>query len=156
MKKIFLVLVMCSQWLYGSAQQKLLSYEDLVYLITNNLQKGNDFMQSKGYAALKVKKAGNLKYRLSSDGNSSEVEIRLDGRRVYIYIATDEILQVNLLNNSISPYIISKEDIAGVVHYTVKDVGNIYIAVTDKVPYSPIRKDYDIRIVSDKNITAYN
>ena len=28
--------------------------------------------------------------------------------------------------------------------------------INEKVPFSPIRKDYDIRIVSDKNITAYN
>lgn len=113
-------------------------------------------MQSKGYSAVKTKKQGNLKYILTSAGNTSEIEIRSDGKRVYIYIATDEIQQLNLLNNSIEPYLSSKEENSGILTYKVKDLGNIYITSNDKVPYNPIKRDYDIRIVSDKNITAYN
>ncbi|WP_295771490.1 hypothetical protein [uncultured Mucilaginibacter sp.] len=139
------------------AQQNLLSYDDLVYLINNNLQKADDFMQSKGYTLLKSKKATNLKYHMALPGNSStDVELRADGRRLYIYIATDELQQLNLVNNSIAPYLLGAEETSGVVNYKVKDLGNIYIMVTDKVPFNPIKKDYDIRIVSDRNITAYN
>lgn len=156
MKKIFLLTAFCIITVLSYAQQKFLSYEDIVYLETNNLHKIDDFMQSKGYSAVKTKKQGNLKYMLTSAGNTSEVEIRSDGKRVYIYIATDEIQQLNLLNNSIEPYLLSKEENSGILTYKVKDLGNIYITSNDKVPYNPIKRDYDIRIVSDKNITAYN
>jgi hypothetical protein len=157
MKKTLLIAAFCSLSLLCRAQQKLLSYEDLLYLVTNNLQKADDFMQAKGYTQIKVKKAGNLKYHITlPDNNASDVEIRADGKRLYIYIATDEIQQLNLLNNSIAPYIISRAENSGVLSYKIKDLGEIYMMVNDKVPYSPIKKDYDIRIVSDKNITAYN
>jgi len=156
MKKLILLAAFCCMCFVCHAQQKLLSYEDLVYLVTNNLQKADEFMQSKGYTQLKAKKAGNLKYQLNVDGNTSEVEIRADGKRLYIYIATDELQQLNLINNSIAPFILTKDDSSGILNYKVRDLGNIYIMATDKVPYSPIKKDYDIRIVSDKSVTAYN
>ncbi|MDT3401424.1 hypothetical protein QE417_000496 [Mucilaginibacter terrae] len=157
MKKILLAFTLCISSLLCQAQQNLLSYDDFVFLINNNLQKADDFMQSKGYSKVKTKKAGNLKYHMALSGSSStDVEIRADGRRLYIYIATDELQQLNLVNNSIEPFLLSKEDNSGVTNYKVKDLGNIYVMITDKVPYNPIKKDYDIRIVSDKQITAYN
>jgi len=156
MKKLFLLAALCCITVLSYAQQKFLSYEDIVYLETNNLHKIDDFMQSKGYTAIKTKKQGNLKFMLKTGGNTSEIEIRTDGRRVYIYIATDEIQQLTLLNNSIQPYLQGTEEESGITIYKVKDLGSIYITSNDKVPYSPIKRDYDIRIVSDKNITAYN
>jgi myo-inositol-hexaphosphate 3-phosphohydrolase len=157
MKKLFVVAILCSLSLLCRAQQQLLSYEDLNFLVTNNLRRVDNFMQSKGYTPVKSKKAGNLKYHLPlADNSTSDIEIRANGKRLYIYIATDEVQQLNLLNNSIAPYLISQTDNSGVLTYKVKDLGDIYIMVNDKVPYSPIKRDYDIRIVSDKNITAYN
>jgi hypothetical protein len=156
MKKLFLLLALCCITALAYAQQQFLSYEDIVYLETNNLQKINDFMQSKGYSTIKTKKQGTLKFALQSGGNTTDIEIRSDGKRVYIYIATDEIQQVNLLNNSIQPYLQSTEENSGITIFKVKDLGIIYTSSNDKVPYSPIKRDYDIRIVSDSNITAYN
>lgn len=156
MKKLFLLAALCCITVLSYAQQKFLSYEDIVYLETNNLHKIDDFMQSKGYTAIKTKTQENLKFMLKTGGNTSEIEIRTDGRRVYIYIATDEIQQLTLLNNSIQPYLQGTEEESGITIYKVKDLGSIYITSNDKVPYSPIKRDYDIRIVSDKNITAYN
>lgn len=40
--------------------------------------------------------------------------------------------------------------------YTVKNLGTIYITVNDTVPYNPLKREYDIHIVSDKHITTYN
>jgi len=155
-KKLLLLTALCCFTALAYGQQKFLSYDDLVYLETNNLQKAGNFMQSKGYSPLKSKKQGNLKFTLQSGVNTSQVEIRSDGRRVYIYIATDEIQQFNLLYNSILPYLESTEENSGITIYKVKDLGIIYTTSNDKVPYSPIKRDYDISIVSDKNITAYN
>lgn len=148
--------MLCCFTALAHGQQKFLSYEDLVYLETNNLQKANDFMQSKGYSPLKSKKQGNLQFILHSGGNTSEVEIRSDGKRVYIYIKTDEIQQYNLLYNSIQPYLENTEENSGITIYKVKDLGVIYATSNDKMPYSPLKRDYDISVVSDKNITAYN
>lgn len=157
MKKLFILVSLCLSSFLCKAQQNLLAYDDFVYLITNNLQRADDFMQSKGYTKLKTKKAGNLKYHMALPGNSAlDVEIRADGKRLYIYIATDELQQLNLVNNSIEPFLISKDDNSGITNYKVEDLGNIYIMISDKVPFNPIKKDYDIRIVSDRNITAYN
>ncbi len=157
MKKALLFLALCLAALTSQAQQKLLAYDDFVFIINNNLQKSDDFMISKGYTKVKTKKQGNQKYHLDLPGSStSDVEIRMDGRRIYIYIATDELQQLNLVNNSIAPFLVSKEDISGITNYRVKDLGNVYEQIIDKVPFNPIKKDYDIRIVSDKNITTYN
>jgi hypothetical protein len=156
MKKILLLAALCCITLLSYAQQKFLSYEDLVYLETNNLHKINDFMQQKGYLSSTTKNQRTLKFILQSNGNSSAVEVRADGRRLYIYIATDEIQQVNLLDNSIQPYLQSTEETSGVTILKVKDLGIIYTTVNDKVAYSPIKRDYDFRIVSENNTTAYN
>ncbi|WP_342645071.1 hypothetical protein [Mucilaginibacter sp. CSA2-8R] len=157
MKKGLLLWALCLAALASHAQQKLLAYDDFVYIINNNLQKSDDFMISKGYTKVKTKKQGNQKYHLDLPGNStSDVEIRVDGRRIYIYVATDELQQLNLVNNSIAPFLLSKEDISGITNYRVRDLGNVYEQIIDKVPFNPIKKDYDIRIVSDKNITTYN
>jgi len=157
MKKALLFWALSLAALASHAQQKLLAYDDFVFIINNNLQKSDDFMVSKGYTKVKTKKQGNQKYHLDLPGNNtSDVEIRIDGRRIYIYIATDELQQLNLVNNSIAPFLISQEDISGITNYRVRDLGNVYEQIIDKVPFNPIKKDYDIRIVSDKNITTYN
>jgi hypothetical protein len=158
MKKLLLMLIIFSSALLCHAQQQLLSYEDLSFIIGNNLQKTDDMMLSKGYAPVNKKlKPGIKKYTKNfTDGSQSDIEIRADARKISVYIATDELEQYNLLNNSISPFILAKEYQGDVLIYKVKDLGNLYITVTDKVPFNPIKKDYDIQLVSDKNITAYN
>src|SRR4051812_20442748 len=101
MKKLLLIAALCCTTFFCRAQQQLLSYDDMVYLVTNNLQKADDFMTAKGYTSknkkpIGAKTTGSIKYALTiPGGTSSEVEIRADGKRVYIYIATDEIQQLN-------------------------------------------------------------
>jgi outer membrane lipoprotein-sorting protein len=157
MRNLLLVAAFCFISVWCRAQQKLLSYDDLAYMITNNLQRTDSFMQSKGYTKVAVNKVGNLKFNLKMPGSTtSEVTIRSDGKRVYIYITTDELQQYNLINNSIAPYLLSREETMGVQAYRVKDLGIIYILINEKVPYSPINKDYDIQLVSDPTITFNN
>ncbi|MBS7565237.1 hypothetical protein KHS38_12560 [Mucilaginibacter sp. Bleaf8] len=139
--------------------QQLLSYDDFTFILTNNLQRDDAFIQSKGYVPIVTKKQreGHKKYTLQlPNGYSSEVEIRADGKRLNINIFTDYPDQYNLVTNSIAPYVLSKESNEDILSYRVKDLGNIYVVVTDKAPYNPLRKDYAIRIVADKDITANN
>ncbi len=82
--------------------------------------------------------------------------MRSDGKRLFIEIETNELNQYGLIRESIAQYLIKDSMVVDVQSYSVKDLGNIYITVNDTVPYDPLRKDYDIQIVSDKHITAYN
>ena len=157
MKKTFLTFALIFSGLLSFAQEKLLSYEDISYLIHNNITKADNFMISKGYSVTlskpkdKVKKYI-LKYKAETQ---NEVTLRPDGRRLFVGIQTNILEQYNLLLNSISQYKTTASNPSpDVQSYLVQDLGNIYITITDSVPYDPLKKDYDIQIVPDKNIVA--
>jgi hypothetical protein len=61
-----------------------------------------------------------------------------------------------MIYNSISQYVNSESTTVDVQSFKVKDLGEIYIMVNDVIPYNPTRREYTIRVVSDKSITAYN
>jgi hypothetical protein len=113
---------------------------------------------AKGYIiAKKDNDAKNRKYALTLPGGThNNISLRADGRRLFIKIKTKELNQYNLIRESISQYLIKDGMRADVQTYTVKELGNIYITINDTMPYDPIRKDYDIQVVGDKHITAYN
>jgi hypothetical protein len=158
MKKTLTLLLICLST-SCFAQQQLISYEDLKFLLRNNLQQADTFLASKNYSIAKQSNnAKNRKYNiLLKDKNHISLNIRLDGRRMFIEIETNDIGQYDLIRQSISPFL-NKEtaSITDVQTYNVKDLGSIYITVNDTQPYSPIRKDYTINVVSEKNITVYN
>lgn len=139
------------------AQKQILSYEDLKYLIENNLGKADTFLVAKGYTVQINKKANTHKYSASlQGGTTSQVELRADGKKIFVEIATDDISQYNMIHNSIAQFLIKTGDVADIQAYEVKDLGSIYISVNDKVPYSPVKKDYDIHLVANRHITSYN
>jgi hypothetical protein len=140
------------------SQKQILSYEDLKYLIENNLGKADTFLVAKGYTIQKANlKKGTRTYAANMQGGTkSEVEVRADGRKIFVEIQTDDISQYNMIHNSIAQFLIKDAVVSDVQTYNVKDLGNIYITITDTVPFNPIRKDYDIHLVADKHITSYN
>jgi predicted house-cleaning NTP pyrophosphatase (Maf/HAM1 superfamily) len=140
------------------SQKSLISYDDIKYLLHNNLLQADTFLIAKGYLITKKDhKNNNRKYALTLPGGTqNEISVRSDGKRLFIEIETNELAQYNLIRESIAEYLDKNAVSADVQSFTVKDLGNIYITTSDTVPYSPIRKDYDIQIVSDKQITAYN
>jgi hypothetical protein len=159
MKKLLLIIAIlfCS----GAAciaQSNLVSYDDLSYLLHNNINRADTFFISKGYTlAEKNIKKNTRKYTLAIPGGTySNVNVRIDGRRLFLEIETNELQQYNLIYNSIADYLNKTTSTADVQAYTVKDLGSIYVMVNDAVPYNPLRRVYDIQIVSDKAITAYN
>ena len=157
MKKILVTVALLTCSIFCFAQEKLLSYEDISYLIRNNIARADNFMTAKGYALAASKPKDKVKkYILKYSGNvQSEVTLRPDGRRLFVGIQTNILEQYNLLLNSISQYKTTTASIApDVTSYMVKDLGNIYITISDSVPYNPLKKDYDIQIVPDKNIAA--
>jgi dihydroorotate dehydrogenase len=158
MKKIFLTLLFSFIASISFAQQSLISYEDIKYLLHNNLNKADTFLVAKGYT-LKDNKpnAKTKKYTLSQPQNTqNNIEMRSDGKKIFISLQTNVLEQYNLLLNSISQYKTTNSNMGDVQVYQVKDLGTIYITVNDSAPYDPLKKDYDIQIVPDKNVTAIN
>ncbi|MGZ3757464.1 MAG: hypothetical protein ACXVAY_14400 [Mucilaginibacter sp.] len=158
MKTLFLTITLIFSVFLCFSQSNLVSYEDLKYILHNNLAHADTFFTAKGYA-LKSKndKTKNREYSLAIQGGTYvNVHLRADGKKLFMEIETNELSQYNLINNSISQYINKAGSVGDVQTYNVKDLCSIYITIGDTVPYSPIRKDYDMQIVADKNVIAYN
>jgi hypothetical protein len=154
MKKTCLTLLFSFIAYMSFAQQSLISYEDIKYLLHNNLNKADTFLVAKGYTKPNAK---TKKYTLSLPQNTqNNIEMRSDGKKIFISLQTNVLEQYNLLLNSISQYKTTNSNIGDVQVYQIKDLGTIYITVNDSAPYDPLKKDYDIQIVPDKNVTAVN
>ena len=151
---VFFMLAM----LRGFGQKSLISYEDIKYLLHNNIHQADTFLTAKGYVITqKDDNTKNRKYALTLDGGTHNIiSLRADGKRLFIEMETNELNQYNLLRESISQYIVKDSMVADIQIFAVKDLCNIYITINDTAPYDPLRKDYDIQIVGDKHITAYN
>ena len=136
----------------------MISYEDMKYILHNNLLHADTFLMSKGYT-LKVKddKKKTREYTLAIKGGTHvDLTLRADGKRLFIDLETNELGQYNLINNSISQYINKAGSTADVQTYVIKDLCSIYITVNDTMPYDPMKRDYDMQIVADKSVTAIN
>lgn len=85
-------------------QKSLLSYDDIKYLLHNNLNQADTFLTAKGYVISKKDiNNKNRKYTLTLPGNTyNNIAVRLDGKRLFIEIETDEPDQYNLIRESIS------------------------------------------------------
>jgi hypothetical protein len=73
-----------------------------------------------------------------------------------VEITTNVLAQYDLIHNPIAQYIDRNSMSADMQTYSVKDLGAIYITVNDTAPYDPLKREYDIHVVPDKRITAYN
>ncbi|ASU34522.1 hypothetical protein MuYL_2635 [Mucilaginibacter xinganensis] len=144
--------------LSGFSQKGLISYEDIKYLLNNNIHYADTFLVAKGYTITKKDNGTkNRKYNIIMQGGTQNtISLRADGKRLFIEIETNEVNQYNLVRESVSQYLIKDGMVADIQSYAVKELGNIYISITDTVPYDALKKDYDIQIVGDKHITAYN
>jgi hypothetical protein len=157
MKKLLLVMCFTCSVTLCFGQKHLLSYDDLKFLLINNLQRADTFMMAKGYISTgKNNNTKNRSYKADTGSNHIDVDIRLDGKRLFIEIQTNQLDQYDLIHNSIAQYVTKDSASADVQTYVVKDLGTIYITVNDTAPYDPLKREYDIHIVSDKRITAYN
>jgi len=157
MKKpaLLILFLLSATWCF--AQKNLLSYEDLKYLLTNSLPKTDTFMMAKGYQVkIKNTKNNNRVYSSVSGDSHVDISVRQDGKRLLVEIETNVLSQYDLIHNSIAQYVDKNSTTADVQTYVVKDLGSIYITVTDTSPYDPLKREYDIHVVPDKRITAYN
>ena len=159
MKKFLLTAILLCFISFCYAQQRnLVSYDDMTYLLTNNINKADTFFLAKGYTLTdKNVNKKTRKYALQiAGGTYANFNLRNDGRRMFIEIETNEPDQYNLIYNSISQYVDKQSATADVQVFKVKDLGTIYIMVNDTTPYNPLRRTYTMQVVADKGITAYN
>ncbi|AMR33347.1 hypothetical protein A0256_18930 [Mucilaginibacter sp. PAMC 26640] len=158
MKKFLLTIILVFSAIICFAQSNLVSYDDISYLLHNNINKADTFFTSKDYKVVDKNPKKNIrKYHLAIPGGAyNDVSLRTDGKRMYIEIETNELQQYSLIYNSIADYVKKSNSTPDVQAFAVKDLGSIYVMVNDAVPYNPLRRVYDIQIVSDKGITAYN
>lgn len=158
MKKCLFVSLFIFSSILTFGQSKLISYDDLGYILRNNINKADTFFLAKGYKM--IAKNINKKTRKFSltipGGGYANFALRNDGRRMYVEIETNEPEQYNLIYNSISQYVNKQTSTPEVQSFEVKDLGNIYVMVNDTTPYNPLRRVYVMQVVSDKSITAYN
>ncbi len=157
MKKAILLLIITCTSIACFAQSKLLSYEDIKFLIRNDLDQADTFLLAKGYT-LKSKnvKKRNSVYTMPREGRTFiNVTLRMDGRRMFMEIETTDVTQYNLIYNSIMQYphkfYLTGADIET---YAIKDLFTAYITINEAVPYSPIIKNYSIQIIPDKGVIA--
>jgi len=157
MKKMVLLVYLALSAAICFGQKHLLSYDDLKFLLINNLQKTDTFMMAKGYTiTTKNIRTNNRTYSSVSGDSHVDINVRQDGKRLLIEIETNILSQYDLIHNSIAQYIDKQSTTVDVQTYQVKDLGSIYITIADTAPYDPLKREYDIHIVPDKRITAYN
>src|SRR5947208_2297337 len=102
MKKLFPLLFFTFSGLVCFGQKHLLSYEDIKFLLINNLQKTDTFMMAKGYTiTVKNNKNNNRTYSSVSGNSHVDVEVRLDGKKLFVEIETNELSQYDLIHSSI-------------------------------------------------------
>ena len=156
MKKLFLTAIFCVLSALCFAQANLISYEDLKYLLHNNLMRADTFMAAKGYTikSKNDKKKTREFYLATQNGTHVSLIMRADGKRLTMELETNDISQYGMINNSVSQYINKQSSTPDMQAYIVKDLCSIYITATDSVPFDPMKKDYDMQIVADKNVTA--
>lgn len=157
MKKLVILVYLGFSASLCIGQKHLLSYDDLKFMIINNLQKTDTFMMAKGYTiSSKNNKSNNRTYSSVSGSSRIDINVRQDGKRLMIEIETNVLSQYDLIHNSIAQYVDKQATTPDVQTYVVKDLGSIYITATDTNPYDPLKREYDIHVVPDKRITAYN
>jgi hypothetical protein len=127
-------------------------------MLHNNLEQADTFLTAKGYVTIaKSIKTKNRTYKLNIKGGTFvKLTMRADGKKQFIELETNELAQYTLINNSISQYINNEGSIGDIQTYVIKDLCNIYITVNDTQPYDPLKKNYVMQIVPDKNVMAFD
>src|ERR1700678_3336876 len=133
MKLLLIAFVLIAGSTCCFAQKNMLSYDDIKYLLHNNLHYADTFLVAKGYLLIKSSEAKKTrKYTMTlNDGSYDNVEMRSDGKKLFIEIETNELDQYNLIRESISQYLDKEAAMTDVQSYSVKDLGSIYITISD-------------------------
>ncbi len=158
MKKIAILLPLILLSAFCFAQKGAITYEDIKFMLHNNLMQTDTFLNIKGYIATKKDNSTkNREYNINGVNDTyTKLNVRLDGKRIFIELETNQTGQFALIHNSISQFLDKNAMTGGVQTYLVKDLGTIYVTEQDAPDGNPLKKDYDMQIVGDKRITINN
>jgi hypothetical protein len=158
MKKILITAIISCLAYTGFAQGKLISYEEIQYLLHNNINRDDSLLLAKGYTQTeKSEKKKTRLYTLNTPrGTFIRLNMRADGRRMFLELETNDIQQHDVLMSSIGQYPHKTETMGDMEIYILKDLCSIYVTQTENVPYDPMKKNYLIQIAPEKNVMAYD
>jgi len=158
MKKVLLSLLLSAFAYTGFAQGKLISYEEIQFMMHNNINHDDSLLLGKGYTQkAKNEKKRTREYTLATNrGTFINLSLRADGRRLFMELSTNDIQQHDVLMSSITQYPYKKENMGDMDLYILKDLATIYVTQTENVPYDPMKKNYLMQIVPDKNVIAFD
>ena len=158
MKKVLLSLLLSAFAYTGFAQGKLISYEEIQFMMHNNINRDDSLLLGKGYTQkAKNEKKRTREYTLATNrGTFINLSLRADGRRLFMELSTNDIQQHDVLMSSITQYPYKKENMGDMDLYILKDLATIYVTQTENVPYDPMKKNYLMQIVPDKNVIAFD
>jgi len=158
MKKILITAILSCLAYTGFAQGKLISYEEIQFMLHNNITRDDSLLLGKGYTQKsKNEKKRTREYTLATNrGTFINLTLRADGRRLFMELSTNDIQQHDVLLSSIGQYPHKKETMGDMDIYVLKDLGSIYVTQTENVPYDPMKKNYLIQIAPEKNVMAYD
>src|ERR1700743_1541021 len=133
MKKLLFTAVACVASTCCFAQSNLISYEDMKYLLHNNLMRADTFLTAKGYTikSKNDKKKIREYYLATQNGTHVDLQMRADGKRLTMELETNDISQYNTINSSVSQYVNKQASTPDMQAYIVKDLCSIYITATD-------------------------
>lgn len=158
MKKILITAVFLCLTYAGFAQGKLISYEEIQYLLHNNINRDDSLLLAKGYTQTeKNEKKKTRLYTLNTPrGTFIRLNMRADGRRMFLELETNDIQQHDVIISSITQYPHKTEEMGDMLVYIIKDLASVYITSTDMKPYDPMKKNYLMQIAPEKNVMAYD
>lgn len=157
MKKSLITIILLCIAYAGFAQGKLISYEEVQFMLHNNINRNDSLLLGKGYTQkARNEKKKTREYTLATNrGTYVNLSLRADGRRMFMELETNDNQQFDVLTSSITQYPYKKEHIGDIEVYTIKDVGSIYITSNDNSP-DPLKKYHLIQIAPDKNVMAFD
>ncbi|WP_198170230.1 hypothetical protein [Mucilaginibacter arboris] len=106
--------------LFCSAQNKLLTYQDLQYIIQNNPALVNDFLQQKDYHLQPGSSNTETHFfELYADTDYTDILIALNKRRTIIRLSTTHLPQVEMIQKALAAYPFKNNKDAKI--YRIKD-----------------------------------
>jgi hypothetical protein len=158
MKRIIISLLLVFSIITCFGQKGAITYEDIKFLLHNNLMQVDTFLTVKGYAiAKRDNNTKNREYNITAaDGTRTDLKLRLDGKRMYIELETNQPNQYALIHDSIQQFLDKNAAGPDVQTFVVRNLGTIYVTEEDAPDGNPIHKDFDIHIIGDKHITTYD
>ena len=156
MKRLILIMAFVFSAFLCFAQKGAITYDDMKFLLHNNLMQADTFLTIKGYVVTKKDNANKIReYHISGVTSDlfTTINLRLDGKRMYIELETNQPNQFTLIHDSIQEFLDKNSAAAGVQTYAVKNLGTIYITSQESPDGNPLKRDYDIHIIADKHLT---